>query len=68
MGKEEEAVRNRMVSEVAGWFRGAPSSFQSGRSSSSAMVSMTAPDMMCAPVKHRQSTGYPTTSLGEMTR
>jgi hypothetical protein len=38
-----------MESDNAAWFSGAPSSFQVGNSSSSARVSMTAPERMCEP-------------------
>lgn len=37
------------MSLVAGWFKGAPSSFQSGMSSLRAVGSITAPDRICAP-------------------
>lgn len=49
MGKEPVGVSHLIESEVAIWFKGAPSSFQFGISSSSARVSITAPDRMCAP-------------------
>lgn len=51
MGMDEVAVRNRIESDVAGWFSGAPSSFQLGSSSSSAIVSITAPDRMWLPTE-----------------
>jgi hypothetical protein len=57
MGYEEVEVSHRMESDVAIWLRGAPSAFQSGMSSSSARVSMTAPETMCEPAEGNDSDG-----------
>ncbi len=46
------AASRLYLSSEAGTLRGAPCSFQSGKSSCSARGSSTLPDSMCAPVRH----------------
>ena len=49
MGKDLVGVSQRIESDNAFWFKGAPSASQSGMSSSRALVSITAPERIWEP-------------------
>ena len=55
MGKEEFAVKKRMLECVAGWVKGWPDlACQSGINSFRALGSITAPERICEPTKQHK--------------